>query len=208
MGKEKGFTLIELLAVITLIGILSLITMPVVNKMIQSSSTKIYKMNEASMASAAEGYYGENVELLPQGDGNKAIVFLDDLSIGGFIKPIKSLKDKKTLCEGFVVVEYKEGIGYEYSPYLNCKDDYVTSYADLKLIIGALGPNPQQHKIGSSYIEYGAVAFSIADGDISNNIVISHNINFNVVGSYIVTYHITDSLGNIGEVKRQVLVVN
>ena len=41
--KKKGFTLVELLAVITLIGILGLITVPIINNTIKSSRKKAFK---------------------------------------------------------------------------------------------------------------------------------------------------------------------
>ena len=40
--KRNGFTLIELLAVITIIGVVSLITMPVVQKNINNYKKKAY----------------------------------------------------------------------------------------------------------------------------------------------------------------------
>ena len=40
---KKGFTLVELLAVITLLGLLSLIVVPVVDKIIKDNKEKLYQ---------------------------------------------------------------------------------------------------------------------------------------------------------------------
>ena len=59
------------------------------------------------------------------------------------------------------------------------------------------------------YIEYGATAIDNYDGDISNNIDISGNVNINVLGTYYVKYNVSDACGNKGdEVIRTVNIVD
>ena len=48
----------------------------------------------------------------------------------------------------------------------------------------------------SVYTDAGATAEDNIDGDISNAIVVSNNVNTAVVGSYSVTYNVTDRAGN------------
>jgi len=54
--KKKGFTLVELLAVITLIGILGLITVPIINNTIKSSRKKAFKETLNAIVEAAKIY--------------------------------------------------------------------------------------------------------------------------------------------------------
>jgi len=58
-------------------------------------------------------------------------------------------------------------------------------------------PNPQVIEIGSAYTELGATASDNLDGDITASIVTdSTAVNTALVGSYSVTYDVTDSSGN------------
>ena len=73
-------------------------------------------------------------------------------------------------------------------------------------VITLTNPNPQQLSLGDSYAELGATAIDNTSTDISANIVIdSTNVNMAAVGSYNVTYNVTDSIGNeAAEVTRTV----
>lgn len=61
--------------------------------------------------------------------------------------------------------------------------------------------------VGSQYEEQGASAFDNCDGDLTNNIEISGEVNTDQVGEYEINYKITDSTGNTNEVKRIVKVI-
>ena len=60
-------------------------------------------------------------------------------------------------------------------------------------VITLTGANPQVIEVGSGYTELGATASDNYDGDISGSIVIDASaVDTGVVGSYIVTYDVTD----------------
>ena len=64
-------------------------------------------------------------------------------------------------------------------------------------VITLNGANPQTVKRGDSYVELGATASDDVDGDITASIVIDASaVNTKKVGSYPVTYDVTDSSGN------------
>ena len=77
-------------------------------------------------------------------------------------------------------------------------------------VISLMGSNPQVIEAGGSYVESGATAFDSYDGDITGSIVIDATaVNTGVVGSYLVTYDVTDSSGNpASTVTRTVNVVD
>jgi hypothetical protein len=52
------------------------------------------------------------------------------------------------------------------------------------------------HQQGDAYIDAGATATDLADGNISSNITVTGSINPNVPGSYVLTYNVTDTAGN------------
>ncbi|MBI5145852.1 MAG: DUF5011 domain-containing protein, partial [Thaumarchaeota archaeon] len=70
------------------------------------------------------------------------------------------------------------------------------------------GTNPQIINKNSPYTELGATASDPEDGDITASIIIdSSSVNTSVVGSYSVTYTVTDSSGNMDTETRTVNVV-
>ncbi|MDP5275283.1 cadherin-like beta sandwich domain-containing protein [Chengkuizengella axinellae] len=57
-----------------------------------------------------------------------------------------------------------------------------------------------------TYTEQGATAHDNVDGDITDKIVISGNVDTSTTGEYIITYIVTDEAGNVAEAKRTVKV--
>lgn len=76
-------------------------------------------------------------------------------------------------------------------------------------VITLIGSNPQSITIGSDYVELGATATDLQDGNISSEIVInSSTVNTGTIGSYLVTYNVSDSNGkNAVQVTRTVNIV-
>ena len=60
--------------------------------------------------------------------------------------------------------------------------------------------------IGSTYTELGATAYDSCDGNISDGIKITNNIDNQVPGIYDIIYEITDSYGNTTQVVRKIHV--
>ena len=64
-------------------------------------------------------------------------------------------------------------------------------------VISLLGNNPINLTVGSNYTDSGATALDNIDGDISANIITNaSSVNSAVVGSYAVTYNVSDNAGN------------
>ena len=51
-------------------------------------------------------------------------------------------------------------------------------------------------EVGTAYLDAGATALDNYDGDISSSIITSNNVDSNTVGTYLVTYDVSDSSGN------------
>ena len=76
-------------------------------------------------------------------------------------------------------------------------------------IIILLGDNPVTIEIGITYNDAGATASDNVDGDITADIITVNPVNTNILGSYIITYNVSDSSGNSApEVTRAVNVVD
>lgn len=60
MKNKKGFTLVELLVVITLVGVLGLITVPIINDVIKDSRKKAFKETVIAVVEAAKIYNADS----------------------------------------------------------------------------------------------------------------------------------------------------
>ena len=62
--------------------------------------------------------------------------------------------------------------------------------------ITIFGANPATIEVGSGYVDAGATAYDVGDGNLTGAIVTVNSVNANAVGVYNVTYNVTDSSGN------------
>lgn len=60
--------------------------------------------------------------------------------------------------------------------------------------------------INNPYVEEGYTANDKEDGDITSNVVVEGYVDSSTIGTYVLTYKVTDSFGNISEIKRTVTV--
>ena len=79
---------------------------------------------------------------------------------------------------------------------------------DQKPIIKLNGANPRIILLNENYREEGAVANDDLDGDLSNRISITDNIDNTKIGTYYVTYQVSDYSGNISSITRTVKVIS
>jgi len=78
-----------------------------------------------------------------------------------------------------------------------------------KPVISLLGENSVTLGVGSQYIEAGATASDDQDGNITNKVVISGNVDTNQTGAYRIAYNVSDAAGNPAiERIRRVYVVD
>ena len=77
-----------------------------------------------------------------------------------------------------------------------------------KPVITLTGANPQTIEFGEGYAELNATATDLVDGDLTGNIVIdANNVDTSTVGTYTVTYDVTDTAGNAAEQKTRTVRV-
>ena len=63
-------------------------------------------------------------------------------------------------------------------------------------VITLLGNNPENVYVNSTYTDAGATAMDNVDGNITENILVTGSVNTAVIGSYTLTYNVSDSAGN------------
>ncbi|GGE06835.1 hypothetical protein GCM10010831_05410 [Psychroflexus salis] len=76
-------------------------------------------------------------------------------------------------------------------------------------VITLLGDNPVTIEVGSTYTDAGATASDNADGDLTAAIIVTGSVDADVLGTYTLSYDLTDSSGNAAEtLTRTVNVVD
>ena len=86
---------------------------------------------------------------------------------------------------------------------LDTTGDYLPPVITLK------GPNPVNLQVGYAYTEYGATAIDNVDGDLTVEIIIDNlSVNTSEVGTYTVSYTVSDAAGNKAEEYRTVNVTS
>ncbi len=75
-------------------------------------------------------------------------------------------------------------------------------------VITILGANPLEWEAGIAYVDPGATASDIVDGDLTNAIQVDANVNVLVPGDYTVTYRVSDTAGNEAMADRDVTVAD
>ena len=74
-------------------------------------------------------------------------------------------------------------------------------------VITVLGVNPISHCIGSEYVDQGATAQDEEDGDITDKINTTNNVDADQIGAYTVVYTVEDKAGNSATATRTVEVI-
>jgi hypothetical protein len=85
---------------------------------------------------------------------------------------------------------------------ITCLDAFDNS-ATLTII----GESSIELALGTTYSDAGATAIDDVDGDITNKIIITSDVNPNLIGTYHVTYSVTDSGNNVATKVRTVTVI-
>jgi|GEM_PF-2552105 len=126
MKRNKGFTLIELIAVITILAVIALITVPIVNKAIIKSKEKALETQKETIVDAAKKYALENIEVLPEYDLGQKLIRISDLVRDGYLEknPIDPVTNQEmTDCVKVTYDQTKNKYIYNYG---ECKIDITT----------------------------------------------------------------------------------
>ena len=91
--KRKGFTLIELLGVIIILGILSMITFPIILNQIKNAKQGIKDSTKALIIDAAKDYYEDNINNYDMVEGMTYCIDINTLTDNNYLN--KKIKDEK-----------------------------------------------------------------------------------------------------------------
>ncbi|WP_461445396.1 Ig-like domain-containing protein, partial [Maribacter sp.] len=149
-----------------------------------------------------------NITIFESGNTSKSILlseFNEGISVNGnevILNPPSNLDFSTTYVVASVSGSFEDLSGndyiasglYSFTTASEMMDDLAPP------VITLVGDDPLILNIGDSYIEPGATATDNVDGDISANIVIDATaVDVNTVGSYEVTYNVSDAAGNAAD---------
>ncbi len=118
--RQKGFTLAELLAVIVVLGLISVITIPMVTKSLGEYKARLCNEQVSNIEEAARVWGSDHLFELP--DTTKDIT-LKDLQAGGYIdKNIKNSKNGKEIPETTTITITKTGKKFTYTVNYSCEE--------------------------------------------------------------------------------------
>jgi len=129
MKKKQGFTLIELLVVIIVLSVLLLIAVPSINRIINESRSKTYRILEETMAKSSKNYISVNFGELPDTIGSYVQVDLEALQASGYIDDVYDLENSTSACTGYINITKIGVYDFSYDPCLIC-DNHRSDYCD------------------------------------------------------------------------------
>lgn len=83
--KKNGFTLLELIAVIVILAIIGLLTMPLITNLMNENKNKLYNNQIKNIEQAAKNWGATNMYLLPDEEDETLNITLAHLKATGFI---------------------------------------------------------------------------------------------------------------------------
>lgn len=124
--NKRGFTLVELLAVIVILGVIAVITVPNAISILSASGTKIYSAKEDIMVSAAKDYVMSNENfVMPTEASPTKYLTINTLVSSNFMSKVLDNKSGNE-CMGFLKITINSTYGYDYDPCLLC-DNYTSN---------------------------------------------------------------------------------
>lgn len=105
--KKQGFTLVELLAVIVILGLIALVSVPAITGIIKSGKEDLADSQKDTIEMAAKNWASDttNVMKLPSSDGGVICVTIPTLQNQGYLDlDLKNPKTGKAYTAGYVTI--------------------------------------------------------------------------------------------------------
>lgn len=212
--KEEGFTLIELMGILVLLGVIAMITVPVVTNSLESSKETAYETQLNQIKKAAKDWSANNASSLPVSENSSITITLGALKQGGYIDvDIKDPVTNKLFYNCMFIEIKKHNNKYVYTVLdkklpEGCSED--TDVFEASIILK--GSNEMELNIGDSFVDPKVEAKASSGSVIEDvDIVIKKgeqtvsSIDTSKVGTYTITYSVVSN-GTVSSVTRNVIV--
>ena len=112
---KNAFTLIELLATVIILGFISLMVVPAVDRALNRSRNELYTIQISNIREGAKNWAAKNFVVLPDKNGEIITLTLGQLKLGGFVdKDIKNPKSRKYFPNDMEIIIRNISNNYEY----------------------------------------------------------------------------------------------
>ena len=216
MKRSEGFTLIELLTVIAILAIILIISIPTILGVLEKSKKNNFKnqvllyVDGLKKQSIVDEFESNSGIKLPQ-EGSSIVVNVLDIPM-----------DSKTDISGNITVTNNNG-EYTYILYVTDKEYKICNkeYSKIKVTDIEKGDScgdtllypsitnkyesqtyNYKYNITDELIRNGVEASDTTDGNITNKITYTSNVNTSVLGDYEIIYRVENSKGNYITTKR------
>lgn len=230
--KRNGFTLVELLAVLIILAILFVVSVPLMTEILKQSKDTLYKKQMDTILAAAYDYSLKNINFLP--DNNKInYITLGELKYAGMVDyDLTNPENNKKFKDNLVISVNKVGTGYKNDDiHAQKKGDYLYKVEIEKLetsntlkpliFINGLPQNSDGNYIltldlNQQLTEVTYTAKAINGSDLTDKVkkyillndLPSDNINTSTPGVYKVYYTVIDEMGYANTVVLSVIIAD
>mgnify|MGYP006069320243 CR=1 FL=1 len=119
-----------------------------------TNKTYSYDEIEEVMIQAAESYFEDHSDRLPDSENQRVEIDVETLSSSEYMNPMSEYTGDALSCTGKVSVQMN-GEDYLYTPQLDCGDDYVTESLKDVLIKDVVTDGYGLYQVGNSYVYRG-----------------------------------------------------
>lgn len=193
---RKGFTLVELLAVIVILAIILAVAVPSVNGIINNAKQNAFEDNAKVLLRAINYKTAQDnsydVTQIKKAAGIDTVKTALNIDTSNYVTVSITIQNNKPYA---TIIGSNSWQGLKATG----TDSSVTvvKLTDITPpVITMAGSSPISVNQGSSYTDAGATASDDVDGNITSSIQTMSTVNINVIGTYTVTYNVSDSSGN------------
>ena len=179
---KKGFTLIELIAAIIILGIIGLITFPIVNSIIKENKESLYQSQIKDIEKAAYDWAYMNTDLLPENNKYITITLLDLKKAGLIDINLRNPKTNTLIPNDVIISITSVDNKYICNVDMSSGTDLETPYNALAPMIILNGNAVEYVEYGHAYEELGAIARG-KNGNMINDINIVYQYNNSQIAS-------------------------
>lgn len=156
-----------------IVGVILLFVIAIVAVSLSSGGKISFEKIEKKMVEAAEKYYKDNEDALPEKIGKSVEIDSDELVSEGYLKDLSEYTEEGVVCSGKVIVGKTES-DYDYVASLDCDDEYKTEFLADKLISEKVVTSGTGLYKMDEVVEYGTTLGMDEDGyDLSSNELMS-----------------------------------
>jgi len=214
-NTRKGFTFVELLGVITIIGILALISLPTIERLTKENREKVYQQQLNNIILSLKSWASDNRLYLPEEENEILTITLGNLKSDGYIEyEVKNPLTNKCFDNSMSLIITKIKKNYDYSIDLSTIKETDNCDIDVDSPIIALNGNVIENvEVNSVYIDKGVVAKDKDGNDITDNVITTITGSGNAVDTskignqYIITYSVTSN-DKTTQVTRTIKIVD